>query len=141
MELRPGATISEARLRRLFPTDAITYRIEHGDSTSFHHFIVNDRKGDTLFAIRSFLKDSNKYEKVTSEVPIHLLTIHSNQISDSHGLRIGDKVADIIAKRGKDMKVRGGHFDVFMGNGQIFYSLKVKGHHDLDRLTLQDAAK
>lgn len=141
LELRSGATISEKRLRNLFPSYTITYRIQDGDSPSFHYFIVDDSAGHTLFAIRSFLKETDEYKTVEGEVPIDLLTIHSRTIADYYGLRVGDRVDDIIRKRGKDMKIGGGHFDAIMGNRQIFYSLKISEQYDLDRLTLQDALK
>jgi len=135
------AKVSEAALKKAFPQYSVKYEIGSGDSPDFHYFEVATSKGEVLFSVTSFIDESQKAEKTTSAVPISILQIHSKQIRDAYGLRVGDRVKDIIAKRGKDLKFGAGHFDALMGDGNIYYSLITGSEFSPERLTKEDAIK
>lgn len=135
------AKVSETQLKKLFPEHSVKYEIGSGDSPDFHYFEVANRKGEVLFTIKSFIHDSKEAEKTTSEVPISLLQIWSKQIRDVYGLRVGDRVKNITAKRGKDLKFGAGHHDALMGDGDIYYSLITGSEYSPERLTKDDAIK
>jgi hypothetical protein len=142
LALGKDAKISEESLKKLFPSFTVTYEIGQGDSQDFHYFEVLDRQGELLFAIRSFIEDESSDNKKTAlEVPIHLLQVYSTQITDSYGLRAGDHVKDIIAKRGKTLSFGAGHHDVYLGSGEIYYSIKTDRDQSPEDLTLKDAIK
>jgi len=132
-------TVSEAKLKKLFPEFSVKYEIGSGDSPNFHYFQVADADGRVLFSIQSFIVEPNKAEKTTSEVPVSLLRILSSQIPDEYGLHVGDRVKDIIAKRGNDLKFGVGHMDGLMGDGYIYYSLLTDSEANPESLTKEDA--
>jgi hypothetical protein len=74
-------------------------------------------------------------------VPIELLQVRSRQIKDIYGLRVGDRVKDIIAKRGKDLKFGAGHHDVLMGDREIYYSIITGSDFSPEGFTMEDAVK
>jgi len=133
------AKVSEAKLKSLFPQYGVKYEIHSGDSPDFHYFEVSTPKGEVLFTIQSFGTWESPPTKTTAEVPISLLQIRSKEIKDVYGLRIGDRVKDIIAKRGKDLKFGAGHFDALMGDGEIYYSLVPGPAYNAENLTKEDA--
>lgn len=139
LPLGKGATISEQRLRRHFPQYDVSYEIGYGDSPNFHYFQVR-LNGELLFSIQSFIDGGNE-SKTSDEVPIDLVVVHSRKVPDSFGLRVGDRVADILKKRGKDLKFGPGHFDALIGAGDIFYSLNTDTSGSPERLTMGDAIK
>lgn len=143
LALGKGAKISEESLKKLFPSFTVTYEIGQGDSPDFHYFKVLDRKGELLFAIRSFIEDESSANKKTAplEVPIHLLQIYSARITDFYGVRVGDHVKDIIEKRGKTLSFGAGHHDVYLGSGEIYYNIKTGRDQSPENLTLKDATK
>lgn len=134
-------TVSEAKLKKLFPQYVVKYDIAYGDSPDFHYFEVLTLAGEVLFTIKSFIPDAVKSEKTIGEVPISLLRIHSKEIQDSYGLRVGDRVSDIVAKRGKSLKYGAGHFDALMGGDKIYYSLITRREESPEGLGMNDATK
>jgi len=141
LALKKGAKITEARLRKLFPTLLVTYDIGYGDSPDFHYFEVANKTGEVLFTIQSFIKESSKSHKTTLGVPIDILKIHSPRIRDIYGLKVGDRVADIIKKRGKKLDFGAGHHDALMGAGKIYYSLITESEYSPERFVIEDAVK
>lgn len=95
------------------------------------------------FSSRSSLTLKNRLsvKKTTSEVSISILQVYSPEIRDVYGLRVGDRVKDIIAKRGKDLKFGAGHFDVLMGDGDIYYSIATGSDFSPEKFTMEDAVK
>lgn len=138
------AMVSVAKLRKHFQGHLVTYRIGSGDSPDFHYFEVANSKGEVLFTIKSFIDESEEATETESEVPISVLQIRSKDIRDVYGLRIGHRVKDIIAKRGKDLNFGVGHFDALIGSGNIYYSLEITDRpagQPIDALTIEDAVK
>jgi hypothetical protein len=132
--------ISEAKLKALFPKYVVEYEIGSGDSPDFHYFEVRTRDGEVLFTIKSFIA-SDSPRNTTGQVPISLLQIRSEKIRDEYGLRVGDHVEKIIAKRGSNLKFGAGHHDALIGNGMIYYSLKTDNRESPEGLTMEDAIK
>jgi hypothetical protein len=135
------AMVSEAKLKKLFPQFVVKYEIGLGDSPDFHYFVVSNAKGEILFTIKSFIEDSAEAKKTTAEVPVSLLQVGSKEIRDVYGLRVGDRVKDIIAKRGTDLKFGAGHFDALIGDGVIYYSLIKGSEFSPEDSTIEDAIK
>ncbi len=135
------ATVSETKLKRLFPEYTIRYEIHSGDSPDFHYFEVSSGSGEVLFTLQSFGSRESETRKTTAEVPISLLQIRSRDIPDIYGLRVGDRVENILAKRGNSLKVGAGHFDGLMGDGTIYYSLVRDSDVGPEGLTMEDAVK
>ncbi len=140
LALGKGATVSEQRLKRLFPAYTVKYDIGQGDSPDFHYFEVVDSKGEVLFTIQSFIEQGES-KKTTSEVPIQLLQIHTRHIKDIYGLRVGDRVKDIIEKRGQALAFGASHHDVYLGGGEIFYNIANASDLSPEGLTREDAVK
>lgn len=141
LRLAEGATVSEQRLKTLFPAYTVTYDIGQGDSPDFHYFEVVDSKGEVLFTIQSFIEESSQSKKTTSAVPIQLLQIHTRRIRDIYGLRVGDRVKDIIKKRGEALDFGASHHDVYLGAGEIFYNIANASARSPEDLTREDAVK
>lgn len=141
LTLRNGASVSEELLKKLFPSLTVKYEIAQGDSPDFHYFEVSSPKGEILFSIQSFIDESAPSKKTTSAVPIQLLQIYSRKIKDSYGLRVGDRVQDIIRKRGKALSFGAAHHDVHVGAGKIYYSLATGRESSPESFTLNDAVK
>ncbi|NKE72623.1 hypothetical protein [Candidatus Manganitrophus noduliformans] len=135
------AKVSETKLKKLFPNLVVKYDIGQGDSPDFHYFEVSKPNGEVLFTIKSFIEESAESKKTTSEVSISILQVRSPEIKDVHGLRVGDRVKDIITKRGKDMEFGAAHHDVVMGAGNIYYSIATGSDLSPERLTMEDAVK
>jgi len=81
LALGKGATISEQRLKTLFPSYIVKYGIDQGDSPDFHYFEVTTSKGELLFTIQSFIEEPKGSKKTTSEVPIQLLQVTCSPVS------------------------------------------------------------
>lgn len=141
LPLGKGATISEQRLKKLFPSYTVEYGIGQGDSPDFHYFEVKTPKGELLFTIQSFIEEPNQNKKTTSEVPVHLIQIQSPKIHDIHGLRVGNRVKEIIAKRGKALDFGANHHDVYLGAAEIFYNIANPRDVSPEHLTREDAVK
>ena len=141
LALGKGATVSEQRLKKLFPAYTVKYDIGQGDSPDFHYFEVVDSKGAVVFTIQSFIKEGAKSKKTTSEVPIQLLQIHGRHIKDIYGLRVGDRVKDIIKKCGETLDFGASHHDVYLGADEIFYNIANASDLSPERLTREDAVK
>lgn len=142
LALGKGTKISEENLKKLFPDFTVTYEIGQGDSPDFHYFEVLDKKGELLFSISSFIEDdSAESKKTAAEVPIHLLQVYSAQITDSYGVRVGGRVKDILAKRGKALNFGAGHHDVYLGSGEIYYNIETGRDRSPEDFTLKDAIK
>ena len=141
LPLGDGASVSEALLKKLFPSLKVTYEIGQGDSPDFHYFEVSSSKGEVLFSIQSFIEDPAPSTKTMAAVPIQLLQIYSRKIKDPYGLRVGDRAQDIIKKRGKALNFGAAHHDVFMGAGKIYYSLATGRESSPEQFTMNDALK
>lgn len=141
LPLGKGATVSEQQLVKLFPQFAVTYEIGQGDSPDFHYFEVKDKKGDVVFAIKSFIEESAKSKKTDSAVSISILQVYGAQVRDSYGLKVGDHVKDIVKKRGRSLDFAAGHFDVSLGSGDIFYNIATGLEQSPENLKMEDAIK
>lgn len=141
LKLYKGATVSEAMLKKLFRGYKVTYDIEQGDSPDFHYFEVVGHDGQPLFGIRSFIDEGRPQHKTTEPVPIDSVEVYSPLIPDSWGLRVGDPVRDILARRGKKLAFGAGHHDVTVGSNMIYYSLATDGDTDPSQYTLKDAVR
>ena len=141
LPLGKGAKVSEQQLVKLFPQFVVTYEIGQGDSPDFHYFEVKDKKGDVLFAIKSFIEESAKSKKLDSAVAISILQVYGAQVRDSYGLIIGDRVKDIVKKRGKSLDFSAGHHHVSLGSGDIFYNIPVEIDQSPELLKMGDAIK
>lgn len=141
LALGKTATISEQQLKKLFPSYTVKYSIGQGDSPDFHHFEVTTSKGELLFTIRSFIEKPKESKKTDAEVPIQLLRIHSPGIPDIHGLRTGNRVQDILAKRGQALEFGASHDGVYLGGAQIYYNIKKPADVSPDRLARGAAVK
>lgn len=112
-------------LERYFPGSDIIYRVGHGDSPDFHYYEVRSDSGESLFSAYSY----NTWEagplepQPDAEVLLHLLEIQSPRIADSNGIKVGDRIADIIDARGRDLEFGPGHHHIYIGAGNIFYNL------------------
>ena len=141
LPLGKGAKVSEQQLVKLFPQFAVTYEIGQGDSPDFHYFEVTDKQGDVVFAIKSFIEESAKSKKTDSAVSISILQIYGQQVRDSYGLKVGDRVEDIVKKWGKSLDFSAGHFDVSLGLGNIFYNIATGLEQSPERLKMEDAIR
>jgi hypothetical protein len=139
LPLSKGAKVSEGQLRKLFPEFKVKYKIASGDSPDFHYFTVSDNAGDILFSIKSFMDKPTR--KTTAPVPISLLQVYSRKIEDSYGIQVGDRVSDIIKKRGRALDFGASHFKVYLGSGRIFYNIATGSEWSSERLTKEDAEK
>ena len=143
--LGKDAKVSQKSLQKLFPGYTVKYEIAQGDSPDFHYFEVIDKNGELLFAISSFIDDDEdgtiQHQKTTSPVPIQLLQVYSPTISDAYGLHVGDHVKDIIAKRGKKLAFGAAHHDVYLGAGEIYYSIETGSDESPENFKLKDAIK
>ena len=141
LALGKNAKVSEGGLKKLFPAHTVKYDIGQGDSPDFHYFEVLNLRGEVLFTIRSFIEGSAESKKTNSEVPIHLLKVYSPLIRDSYGVRVGDRVKDIIAKRGKELAFGASHHDVYFGASRIFYNVATEREESPENITIEDAVK
>ncbi len=135
------AKVSEEKLRKLFPQYVVKYEIGSGDSPDFHYFEVSTPQGEVLFSIQSFIEEPSPSKKTSAEVPISLLQVQSRRVLDVYGVRVGDHVKDIIAKRGKNLDFGAGHHDALLGGGHIYYSLRTNSEQSPEGFTMQDATK
>jgi hypothetical protein len=94
-----------------------------------------------LFAIKSFIEESAESKKTTAAVPVSILQVYSRQIRDSHGLKVGDKVSDIVKRRGKALHFGASHFNVYLGSDDIFYNITTGSKWSPERLTMEDAIR
>ena len=145
LRLGPDAKVSVAILEKSFPGARVSYDIREGDSPDFHCFIVTSAQGEKLFVIRSFIPDAltprpdGKNRQI--DVPIHVLQITSRQIRDSYGLRVGDRIADVIRVRGEKLQYGAAHHDVFIGGEKIFYSMDIGLDRGPEGFTLAEAQR
>ncbi len=143
--LSKDAKVSQESLQKLFPGYTVKYEIAQGDSPDFHYFEVIDKTGELLFAISSYIEDDDdgsvQHQKTTSPVPIQLLEVYSPTILDAYGLHVGDHVKDIMAKRGKKLTFGAAHHDVYMGSGEIYYSIETGSDESPENFKLKDAIK
>ena len=140
LSLRPESIISIHRLEQIFPAHRVTHAIRSGDSPDYHYFEVAADDGEVLFTISSFLQQGQQLKDPNS-VRIDLLKVISPRIADGHGLRVGDRVADIVRARGTNLQFGAAHFDVYLGADSIFYNIRTSGQSSPDRLTFDDAAR
>lgn len=98
-------------------------------------------QGELLFTIKSFIENSVGTEQTSAEAPIHLLQIYSAKVRDQYGIRVGNRVRDITAKRDGDLKFGAGHFDVYLGEGAIFYNIATESEWSPEGFTIEDAVK
>jgi hypothetical protein len=143
MPLNREPTISVDYLKKHFPNRRITHEIQSGDSPDYHHFMVATVEGDVLFTIMSFLKEHqvSSIGQRLEAVPIDLLKIVSPTIPDEHGIRVGNRVADVIRARGENLHFGTAHFDVYVGGNQIFYNLRTGSDWSPENLTFADAKR
>ena len=132
--------VSEAGLTRLFSELNIKYEIGQGDSPDFHYFKGTDKEGNLIFTIRSFAKgNSGNLQKTAEPVPLQLLEVFSRKVTDIHGISVGARVRDIVAKRGKSLEFGASHFDVFLGAESIYYNVATGFEQSPENWKLQDA--
>ena len=141
LPLGKGTLVSESTLKKLFPNSSVTHDIRSGDSPDFHYFEVKDNGGEVLFTIQSFIKDSKGQNENPAGVRIDLLQIRSSRIRDAYGIRVGNRVQDIIKQRGKDLRFGAGHHDVYLGADNIFYNIRTTSQGSPENLTLDDAVR
>ena len=125
MRLGQNAVVSVDQLKQLFPAYRITHEIRSGDSPEVHHFEIARADGEVLFTIVSLFKNGQGRSAAgnSEAVPIGLLKVLSRRIADKYGIRVDDRVADIIRARGQRLQFGSGHFDVYLGGNQIFYNV------------------
>jgi hypothetical protein len=145
LSLSPNGKVSVAILEKAFPGARVSYDIREGDSPDFHCFIVTSAQGEQLFMIRSFIDDGMKSRPDGTnrqiEVPIHLLQVTSRRIRDSYGLRVGDRVADVIRVRGEKLEYGAAHHDVYIGADKIFYSMDIGRDKNSEAFMLAEAKR
>ncbi len=141
LPLGKGTLVSESYLKKLFPHYSITHQIGSGDSPDFHYFEIIDKNGELLFTIKSFIEDENQQGQPPTGVHNDLLQVRSPRIKDIYGLRVGDRVKDIIKTRGKDLHFGAGHHDVYLGTGKIYYNMRTNSDWSPERLSLDDAMR
>ncbi|MEA5445562.1 hypothetical protein VCB98_07000 [Gammaproteobacteria bacterium AB-CW1] len=124
--------VSREILKEHFPDHTIIYDVGQGDSPDFHYFEVKSVSGDVLFSVRSYSnwEDGPLEPEPDAEVPLHLLEVRSPKIADSHEIRVGDRVSDIIDARGDGLAFGPRHFHVYMGDGNIYYNLVVESESE-----------
>lgn len=123
LKLYKGATVSQAKLQKLFPGYRVSYEIEQGATPAFHYFEVASPEGQPLFGISSFITGHAKARKTPAAVPIDLVRVYSPLIPDAYGLRVGDHVEDILARRGQHLEFGAAHHDVYLGGESLYYGL------------------
>jgi hypothetical protein len=135
--------VSVPILERAFPLHRVTHDICQGDSPDFHCFCVATVKGEKLFVIQSFLKDGTSAvgSDGRQEVPIDLIQVISRQVPDRFGLRVGDRVADVLRIRGDKLAFWAGHHNIVIGGGSIFYSFATGSQSEPTRFTWADAKR
>ena len=141
LPLGRGAKISERQLAKLFPDFIVSYEIGQGDSPDFHYFEVKDKNGVLVFTIKSFIKGESAAKKLDSPVSISILQVYGPQVRDSYGLKVGDRVSDILKKRGKSLEFSAGHHDVSLGAGNVFYNVATQTGESPESLKVEDAVK
>ena len=144
LKLENNPTVSVETLRELFPHLQINYGVYSGDSPDFHRFEIAEKDGTLLFVITSFIEDTSTRHREVGEstsVPIHILKVVSPKISDSHGLRVGNSVADIIQARGDRLTFGANHFDVYLGDNKIFYNIRTTYDRSPERYTYEDTKR
>lgn len=115
--------ISVHYVKSLFNNFKVTHTIASGDSPDFHMISVINKKDETLFYTMSYLIDGVK--ESDEEYNIDLLIINSSEIQDEYGVRVGDRVSDVLRKRKDKLSVIGGHFNNSIGANSIFYQITV----------------
>ena len=120
LKLSEQSTISAKSLKELFPKYDIEYFIGQGDSPDFHYFQVQEKSGETLFSITTYIK--NESQRTNADVKIELLVIHSSSIKDQYGIRIGMTYSEVSKLRGKGLKFGANHMDNYIGSGKIWYA-------------------
>jgi hypothetical protein len=135
--------VSVLILERAFPGHRIGHEIGSGDSPDFHYFEVTTAQGEKLFTIKSFVKEGAPAvgADARSEVPIDLLQVVSRRVRDRFGLRVGDRVADIIRSRGDKLVFGAGHHDVYLGGDRLFYNLATGSEWSPESFNLADAKR
>jgi hypothetical protein len=142
LRLGPEKKVSVPILQRAFPGYGVTHGIGMGDSPDFHYFVVTTARGEKLFVIKSFIEGATPGRADDrQEVSIDLLQVISREVPDSFGLRVGDRVADVIRVRGDKLVFGAGHHDVYMGGDRIFYSFATGTQSSPEGFTLSDARR
>ena len=143
LRLGSKAMVSVPILERAFPRYRVTHDICQGDSPDFHCFVVATTQGEKLFVIQSFLKDGTSAvgSDGRQEVPIDLIQVISRQVPDRFGIRVGDRVADVLRIRGDKLAFGAGHHNVVLGSDSIFYSFATGSQSSPTRFTLADAKR
>jgi hypothetical protein len=141
--LYPDAVISVESLTKQFPEYRITHDVRSGDSPDYHRFEIAGADGEVLFTIASFLKEGQEptITRDADTVRIDLLKIVSRRIPDSFGIRVGDRVADIIRARGENLTFGAAHFDVYLGGDQLFYNLRTGSDWSPEQFSFADAKR
>ena len=124
LKLSQEREITFKEIESTFPDYIVTHQIASGDSPDFHLITVKDKNKNTLFYTVSYFDET--VNEHSASYKIDLLKILSKEISDSYGVRVGDKVSTIIKKRGSNLKMSANHFDNSIGNEQIFYQVQVE---------------
>jgi len=109
LSLNRSPVVSVPYLKRIFPAHRVTHLIGSGDSPDFHYFEVIAADGERLFSIKSFIDEKNPGPTNADglrPVRIDVLTTRSRRIVDGYGIRIGDRVADIVRNSSTTLRPR-----------------------------------
>jgi hypothetical protein len=119
---RPAAR----RLQELFPRHRVSQSIAETDGPDQVVLTVSDHAGKALFEIRSQARYSDRAAKRprnTDALPIERVEVFSPAIPDFHGLRVGMRYRDILARRGGKLEFTVNHHDVSLGADGVYYNL------------------
>lgn len=122
-KLKLDKRISLSQVQNVFKDYKVVHEIAFGDSPDFHKISVINDSGETLFYTMSYIM--NDVKETDEEYLVDLLIIQSSIIQDEHGVRVGDRVSDVLKKRQDSLSLVSGHFNNAVGAQSIYYQVTV----------------
>ncbi|WP_156948464.1 hypothetical protein [Marinobacterium jannaschii] len=124
LQLSEQTRISGPSLQALFPALQVHYQRAEGDSLAYHYYQLINQQGEVLFSLTSFIESAADIQ--AEAVDIDLLQIHSAEIPDQYGIRVGEGIRSLVAKRDSKFRYGAAHHHNFIGGGKIWYSLSTQ---------------